>query len=132
MRIRSYTALLLYLTTFLLSVVARADQMLPIPVDAPSPGFGHTSTMAEHAGHLMPDRPPGCSDHQRMSDDGLPPNGSCQSMPDCSPDHCFSSQGLLNQVIGVIPHTGREYFVSGGYQLLSLVLSPPGRPPRFA
>ncbi|MET3999950.1 hypothetical protein CFI10_14775 [Marinobacterium iners] len=131
MRIRSYIALLLYLMAFVLSAVARADQLMPMvmPVDESTPALSQPVAMAEHAGHLVPSRSTGCAEHQRLSGDDSY-GSTCQNTPDCSPDHCFSSQGLLSQPLGVMPYTAREYFSSGGYQLLSLVLAPPGRPPR--
>ncbi|WP_343804945.1 hypothetical protein [Marinobacterium maritimum] len=133
MRIRTYIALFLYLSAFLLSAVARADQVMPMvvmPMDESHSGFSQPMVMAEHAEHLMPVSSSGCSVHERLSGDDPPAGNACQNTPDCSPDHCFSSQGLVSQPLGVMPYTAREHFSSGGYHLLSIVLIPPGRPPR--
>lgn len=134
MRIRSYTALFLYLTAFLLSAVARADQVMPMvmPMNAQPSASSQPLTMTEHAGQLMTDTDsaPGCAEHERRPDNEQPAGNTCQNTSDCSPDHCFSSHGLVSQSLGVLPDNTRERFSSSGYHLLSIVLAPPGRPPR--
>jgi|GEM_PF-2531876 len=71
-----------------------------------------------------------CGGHD-PSDHNIPPDtDACDTAPDCTPDHCFSSHGLIGQPFAVVPDMARERFSSGGYNLLSIVLAPPGRPPR--
>lgn len=132
MRIRTYTALFLYLSAFFLSALARADQVMPMvmPADMP-PSFSHSMAVDEHAGQLMLASSHGCSEHEDASGKASSFNSSCQNTADCSPDHCFSSQGMVTQPLGVIPFAAREHFISDAHHLLSLVLAPPGRPPRY-
>jgi hypothetical protein len=131
LRTRSCTVLFLFLSAFILSAVARADMAaVMFHPSGDMSGISHHQMMADHSGPLMAGSMSGCGDHDLSDDDNPPGANACQMTPDCTPDHCFSSHGLIGQTLAVVPGTAREHFSSGGYDLLSIVLAPPGRPPR--
>lgn len=133
MRTRSCTVLFLFLSTFILSAVVRAD-MAAVMVTTAGDMTGissHHSMMAENAEKLMSASMPNCGDHVLSADDTPPGASACQTALECTPDHCFSSHGLIGQPLAVVPCTAQEPFSDVGYNLLSIVLAPPGRPPRY-
>lgn len=116
----------------MLSAVARADMAVAMfHPNADMSGMSHHQMMSDHSGSRMTGSLSDCGEHG-VSDDSAPSGkDACDTAPDCTPDHCFSSHGLIGQPFAVVPDMARERFSSGGYNLLSIVLAPPGRPPRF-
>lgn len=131
-RTRSCTVLFLFLSAFILSAVVRADMVaVMVTPTGDLPGISsHHPMMAEFSGNHMSASMSNCGDHLLSADDTPPGASACQTALDCTLDHCFSSNGLMGQSLAVVPCAAQEPFTEVGYNLLSIVLAPPGRPPR--
>jgi len=132
-RTRSCTVLFLFLSAFMLSAVARAEMAPACPTHDLSGANGRHPMVAERPTHLASSDLHNCENCGKQAPSGADnPSDTavCHNALECTPEHCFSSHGLIGQPLIVVPCAAREYFTHGGYHFPTIVLAPPGRPPR--